>query len=143
MSLILVAVVAFSTAIAHMACIPIGAQCYAVQMAPQILIESANKGTYLAPVATILVSSIFILFGLYALSGAGMIRKLPLLTFGSYSIAVLCIVRGVLPLQLWLRYSERVDLNELLYGMGWLVTGLLLLFGYYSAHKAAHSKLHD
>jgi len=50
----------------------------------------------------------FLDFGLYALSGAGIIRRLPLLKLVMYTIATLCIIRGVLPLQLWVRYPDKV-----------------------------------
>ena len=113
-----------------MSCIFIGPECYAAQMAPPQMIESAKNGTYLAPVANIVVSTIFVIWGLYALSGTGFIRKLPLLKFAIYTIATLCIIRGTLPLQLWLRYPERVSDLAFYYGVGWLVTGLLYLLGY-------------
>ena len=47
-------------------------------MAPVSVIESAKAGTLLAPLGTIVVSAIFIVFGCYALSGATLIRRLPL-----------------------------------------------------------------
>jgi len=138
--LVLVAITSFGTAFAHLACIPIGTQCYSAQMAPEIIIESAEQGTYLAPLATVFVSSIFVIFGLYSLSGAGGIRKLPLLKFGVYSIALLCTIRGVLPLQFWLRYPDEVGSTAILYGIGWLLSGLLLFFGYYNIQKSAYNK---
>lgn len=128
--LILAAVIVFGTAIAHMSCIFLGPKCYSAQMAPPQLIESAKEGTYLAPIITILVSLIFFIWGLYALSGAKLIRRLPLLAFIIYSISALCIIRGILPLQLWLRYPDRVNDLAFYYGLGWLVTGLLYLLGY-------------
>lgn len=113
-----------------MSCLYFGPECYAAQMAPPQIIESAKNGTLLAPVGTTFVSAIFVLLGLYALSGAGMIRKLPLLKFGIYTIAILCIIRGILPLQLWLRHPEKVNDIVFYTGLVWLVTGLLYLFGY-------------
>jgi hypothetical protein len=62
----------------------------------------------LAPVGTIFVSAIFLVVGLYAISGAGIVRKLPLLKLGIYTIGTRCIIRGVLPLQLWIRHPERL-----------------------------------
>jgi len=109
-------------------------------MAPEIIIESAEQGTYLAPLVTIFVSAIFVVFGLYSLSGAGVIRKLPLLKFGIYSIALLCTIRGVLPLQFWLRYPDEIGSTAIIYGVGWLFSGLLLFFGYYSIQKSAYNK---
>ncbi len=128
--LVLAAIIAMGTGIAHISCIYFGPECYAVQMAPAQIIESARKGTYLAPLGTIFVSLIFFVIGLYALSGAGILRKLPLQKFTCYSIATLCIIRGILPLQLWLRYPDKVNDVVFYAGITWFITGLLYLFGY-------------
>jgi uncharacterized membrane protein HdeD (DUF308 family) len=113
-----------------MSCIYFGPECYAAQMAPPQIIESAKKGTYLALIGTLFASTIFFVLGLYALSAAGFFRKLPLLKFTIYTIATLCIIRGILPLQLWLRHPEKVNDIVLYTGIVWLITGLLYLFGY-------------
>ena len=128
--LVLSAFIAMGTAVAHLSCIFLGSECYAAQMAPPQIIESAKNGTYLAPIGTVFASTLFVVLGLYALSGAGIIRKLPLLKYAIYSVATLCIIRGVLPLQLWLRHPDKV--NDIIFytGIVWLVTGLLFLFGY-------------
>jgi hypothetical protein len=99
-------------------------------MAPPKIIESAIKGTYFAPIGTIFVSIIFVILGLYALSGAGFIRRLPLLKFALYTVATVCIIRGILPLQLWLRHPDKVTETVFYTGIVWLVAGLLYVFGY-------------
>jgi len=128
--LVLAAFIAVGNAIAHLSCLYFGPECYSAQMAPVQLVESARNGTFLAPIANMMVSIIFIIWGLYALSAAGLIRKLPLLKIGIYSIATLCLIRGLLPLQLWLRYPERINDIALYYGIGWLITGLFFVIGY-------------
>lgn len=128
--LVIAATIAFLTALAHLSCIYFGPQCYVIQMAPPDIVESARAGTLLAPVGTILVAMIFVVLGFYALSGAKLMRKLPLLTFGVYTIAVICIIRGILPLQLWLRHPEKVNAAVLLAGFIWLGVGLCYLMGY-------------
>lgn len=128
--LVLAACIALGTAVAHMSCIFLGPECYAVQLAPAQVIASAVDGTYLAPISTICVSIIFVILALYALSGAGIIRKLPLLHYGIYAVAMLCIIRGILPLQLWLRHPDKVNDMVFYAGVLWLVTGLFFLFGY-------------
>lgn len=132
--LVLAALVAMGTAAAHLSCIYLGPECYAAQMAPKEIVESAINGTYLAPIGTIFASGIFVVLGLYALSGAGftgmLIEKLPLVNYAIYTIATLCIIRGLLPLQLWLRHPEKVSDTVLYVGIVWLVTGLLYLVGY-------------
>jgi hypothetical protein len=130
MFLVLAALIAIGNAVAHMSCIYIGPDCYAAQLAPPQLIESAKSGTYLAPVSAIVISVIFVIWGLFALSAAGIIRKLPLLKFAIYAISTLCIIRGILPLQQWLRHPEKVSDAAFYYGIAWLITGLLFLLGY-------------
>ena len=128
--LVIAAAIAFLTALAHLSCIYFGPQCYEIQMAPPDIVESARAGTLLAPVGTILVAMIFVVLGCYALSGAKLMRELPLLKFGVYTIAVICIIRGILPLQLWLRHPEKVNAAVLLAGFIWLGVGLCYLLGY-------------
>lgn len=95
------------TAMAHLSCIYFGPQCYAIQMAPVSIVESAKANTLLAPVATVGVAMIFLVLAAYGLSAAKAIRRLPLLTTVIYSIAVICLIRGLLPLQLWIRHPHR------------------------------------
>jgi len=136
--LVLAALIAMGTAVAHLSCIYFGPQCYAAQMAPAFIVESAINGTYLAPIATIFASGIFVVLGLYALAGTGTtnnvvgrwLGKLPLIKPAIYTIATLCIIRGVLPLQLWLRHPDKVTDVVLYVGIVWLMTGLLYLSGY-------------
>lgn len=134
--LLLAAIVAFSTALAHFSCIFFGPECYSAQMAPKFIVESAQQGTIVAPIGAILAAILFIIPGCYALSGAHIIRKLPLLKLGIYTIATLCIIRGLLPIQLWLRKPDKVTDVVLYVGIVWLVAGLFYLFGYRSANKA-------
>ncbi|RUO25522.1 hypothetical protein CWE09_01935 [Aliidiomarina minuta] len=133
--LLIVAIIAIATAIAHLSCIYFGPQCYAAQMAPYAIIESAKSGTLLAPLGTIVVSFLFAVLAAYALSAARLIRKLPLLSVGIYSIAGLCTIRGILPLQLWLRQPDRVSDTVLYVGFVWLAVGLFCFFGFRAMNK--------
>ncbi|MCL1077593.1 hypothetical protein D5R81_11720 [Parashewanella spongiae] len=133
--LFFVAFLAFGVVIAHMSCIYLGEQCYSAQMAPQILIESAKAGTLVAPVATIIVSFMFFIVGLYALSSARVITNLPFLNAAVITISVLCIIRGILPLQLWLRKPELMPLDGLIVGIIWLVSGVIFFAGHRKVKK--------
>lgn len=128
--LVFAALAAFSTAIAHLSCLYFGPQCYSAQMAPPSIIESAKAGTLLAPFGNIFISSLFITMSAYTLSAASLIRRLPLLTLGINTIAFLCTVRGILPLQLWYRYPEKVSHPVLYVGIAWLLVGLACFFGW-------------
>ncbi len=133
--LIIIAFLAFGVVIAHMSCIYVGEQCYSAQMAPKIIIESAKAGTLIAPVATVIVSLLFAIVGLYALSSSRIIIKLPYLNAAVMTISVLCIIRGVLPLQLWLRKPELMPLDGLIVGIIWLVSGLIFFAGHRQVKK--------
>jgi len=135
--LVLAALIAIATALAHLSCIYLGPECYSIQMAPPSIVESAKQGTLLAPLGTILVSGIFILLGCYALSGARIIGQLPLLNVGIYSIAFVCCIRGLLPIQLWLRHPEKVTDAVLYVGVVWLLTGLLYFLGFRAMKKSS------
>lgn len=128
--LITVALIAIFTAIAHTACLFLGPTCYRYQMAPESVVISAQNGTLFAPIATILVSSVFLIWAAYALSGAQMIRRLPLLSIGVYTISMLCIARGLLGIQLWLRRPELVTEFANISSWIWFLTGMLFLAGY-------------
>ncbi|MDP4537415.1 hypothetical protein Q3O60_14575 [Alkalimonas collagenimarina] len=133
--LIIVAIIAIATASAHLSCIYFGPQCYSAQMAPSAIVESAKSGTLLAPLGTIAVSILFVTLAAYALSAARLIRQLPLLNTGIYLIAALCIIRGILPLQLWLRHRSIVNEIELYVGFIWLAVGLFCFFGFRAMNK--------
>lgn len=138
--LVITTLIFFGTAIAHLSCLVLGPECYSAQLAPPILVDSARKGTLLAPIANLAVSSVFIVWSLYTLSAAGVIRRLIFLKPIVYTISFLCIVRGLLPLQLWLIKPEKVSDLALYYGWGWLVVGLLSLFGIIALVKPSTDK---
>ena len=92
--------IALFTAFAHLSCIFFGPQCYKAQLAPEVIIESAIQGTLLAPIGAILISFVFLICAAYAISKAGFIRRLPLLNLGIYTIAIICVIRGLLTIQI-------------------------------------------
>ena len=128
--LVIAALMAMLTAVAHLSCIFLGPQCFEAQMAPPSIVESAKAGTLLAPLGTIVVSTIFVVLGCYALSGARVIRQLPLLSFGIYAIAAVCVIRGILPILFWIWYPSKVTETILIVGLVWLLVGLCYFFGY-------------
>lgn len=130
LGLILVALIAIFTAIAHMSCIYLGPACFEAQMAPPEIVQSAIDGTWIAPVGTLLVSSIFLLCAAYGLSAARLLKTLPFLKLGMYVISLGCIFRGVATLPLSFVFPEMVSAFSIIAGLVWLITGLLFFFGY-------------
>jgi hypothetical protein len=64
--------------------------------APSSVVRSATEGTWLAPAGALGIAALLILWGLYALSGAGLIRRLPLLKTVLGSVALLFLLRGLI-----------------------------------------------
>jgi hypothetical protein len=60
-------------------------------MAPPPLLENRWRLFFMGEAAAL----ILVIFGLYALSGAGIIRRLPLLRFGLIGISTLLLLRGL------------------------------------------------
>jgi hypothetical protein len=56
----------------------------------------AEQGAALPYVVTLIVAAGFLVFGLYGLSGAGVVRRLPLLRPALVSIAAIYVLRGTL-----------------------------------------------
>jgi hypothetical protein len=127
--------IAFFTAIAHASCIFLGPACFKAQMAPPELVESAKQGTWLAPIATLVISGMFILCGLYALSGAKFIKKIPLTHLALVVISGLCIIRGLGTIPLSFIFPEMVSAFSILADVIWLVVGLLYAYGFKHYHK--------
>lgn len=126
----IVAMFAAITALAHAACIVIGESCYRAQLAPAPIIQSAVNGTWLAPVGTAVVSSLFMMCALYALSAAKLIIRLPFLNAAIYTIATLCVVRGLATIPLLFLYPHLVGTFDLVAGCVWFFSGLLFLSGF-------------
>lgn len=96
-------VAAAAGALLHVAILIGGPDWYAFFGAPQGLVEMARAGNPRAPISCLVIAAILLLFAAYAFSGAGMIRRLPLLRTVLVLIASLLILRGILfiPLVLW------------------------------------------
>lgn len=90
-------------ALLHVAILIGGPDWYAFFGAPQRLVEMARAGNLRAPISCLVIATILLLFAAYAFSGAGVIRRLPLLRAALLLIASVLILRGILfiPLVLW------------------------------------------
>ncbi len=137
-AMMLVAFVSISVVIAHMSCIWLGPECFAAQRAPLSIVESSRAGTWIAPVGTAGVSLLFLISGLYALSGGQVITKLPLLNVAIYTIATVCIARAIIVIPLLLRYEHLRSRFEVIACIIWFLCGVLLVFGhrYFESTKA-------
>lgn len=79
----------------HLACIVFGASWYRFLGAGERMARMAEMGHWYPIVATLVIATILLIWSLYALSGAGVIRRLPLLRLGLCTITIIYIARGV------------------------------------------------
>ena len=136
-ALILAAVISSVTALAHMSCIILGTSCYKAQLAPPEMIQSSIDGTLLAPLVTLFISALFLTCALFAVSGAGLIKKLPLQNIALIVIAVLCLLRGMATIPLSYIFPEMVSTFSILAGFVWFISGCLFFYGYYSVRRVS------
>ena len=137
-AMIFVALVAVLVVVAHMSCIWLGPECFHLQRAPLSIIESSKNGTWFAPVGTASVSSLFLVCAFYALSGGKIIRKLPLLKVGIYTIGTICIARGILVIPILYMHPHLRSLFEIFALIIWFICGILVIWGYKS-HESKNS----
>lgn len=84
--------------------IPIGGpEWYAFFGAPRGMVQMARNGDLHAPISCVLIATLLIFFAIYAFSGAGLLRRLPLLRSVLVCIGGILILRGLvfIPLILW------------------------------------------
>lgn len=101
--LLLVALAALVGAVLHLAILAGGPDWYAAFGAPRGLVELARGGSLRPAISCIVIAAGLFLLAAYALSGAGRIRRLPLLRTVLALIASVLILRGLsfIPLILW------------------------------------------
>lgn len=82
-------------ALAHLGCIVFGASWYRFFGAGEQMARMASRGHWYPTVITLGVASVLLVWSLYALSGAGVIRRLPLLRLALGTITGVYLLRGV------------------------------------------------
>ena len=121
--LISAGVIAAVAAIWHLLCILGGPSWFAFARAPQQVIASAQQGTLLAPLSTLVVAGLMFTCSAFAFSAAGLIRSLPLLKSALITITILCILRALSAIPS-LVYANDLDLWQLVASSVWLYTGI-------------------
>ncbi len=83
-----------SAALLHLGCIAFGAPWYRFLGAGEQMAQLDLAGHWYPTVATLVISSILFAWSFYALSGAGVIRKLPLVRTALCAITGVYLLRG-------------------------------------------------
>ena len=82
-------------ALIHLACIVFGGSWYRFFGAGEGIARLADAGHWYPPVFAASVAGLLFIWSLYALSGAGVVRRLPLLKFSLCLISAIYVVRGL------------------------------------------------
>ncbi|MBY6063310.1 hypothetical protein [Pseudidiomarina sediminum] len=95
-SLLLVAATsALLAAFAHLVCIVWGPDGYRFFGAGEQMARLAEQGHWYPVTITLVIAGVLTVFALYALSGAGIIRRLPLLRFALLGISLVFLARAL------------------------------------------------
>ena len=140
--IILAAAGSFTVALVHLAAIFIGPEAYRLLGAGEDFAAWAETGSIIPALITFGLVFLFAIFGCYALSGAGIIRKLPLLTLGLLGIAALYTLRGLaLFIELGMVLATKFPFNalSLFYSAVSLAIGVI----YFAGIKANWNKLRN
>lgn len=81
-------------ALLHYACPLIGAEAYRWLGAGDGMVQLAERGHAYPTVMAVTIGTLLLVWALYALSGAGAIRRLPLLRTALAAIAAVCLLRA-------------------------------------------------
>lgn len=88
-------------AVLHIGCIFFGATWYRFMGAGEGMATLAERGSIKPTIITSFIVLIFVIWSLYALSGAGVISQLPLLRWVLLAITLIYLLRGILGLFLY------------------------------------------
>lgn len=123
-------------AVLHVGIIAVGAPAYRYFGAGEEMARQAERGSPIPALLTGVITLVFVLFALYAFSGAGLVGRLPLLRLGLLMVGVVYTLRGLLlgPQVIWfLGLPGRVPTRQLVFSGVSLVIGLSYLIGVHGA----------
>ena len=121
--LLAAAVCCFAAALAHLGCIVFGGDWYRFFGAGEQMARMAEQGLWYPVIVTAVIVVVLLVWALFALSGAGVITRLPLTRLALILISSIFLLRGVAFVGLMPSFPE----NSLTF---WLVSsGICLLIG--------------
>ncbi|MEO3679749.1 hypothetical protein ABGI61_12005 [Rheinheimera sp. FR7-31] len=118
--LLAAAICCFAAALAHLGCIVFGGDWYRFFGAGEQMARMAEQGLWYPTVVTAVIVLLLLVWALYALSGAGVIKRLPLTKLALLLINSLFLLRGVAFVGLMPRFPE----NSLMF---WFVSSAICL----------------
>ncbi|MDQ3754533.1 MAG: hypothetical protein M3371_07370 [Acidobacteriota bacterium] len=125
-------ILSFVVALLHVVIIFIGAPAYRYFGAGEDMATAAEAGLAFPALLTFVLVAVFAIWGFYGLSGAGVIRRLPLLKIALILIGAVYTLRGVAVFQQLFRIaasSAEVTPREIVFSLFSLIIGLAYLTG--------------
>lgn len=120
---IIAAIMSFSAALAHIMIIIGGAKWYRFFGAGERMAKLAEAGSIRPTLITLTIAAVLAVWGLYALSGAGVIIKLPLLQLALCLITFIYLLRGVAGLILpFVSHHPAIKQNSIAF---WLISSVI------------------
>jgi hypothetical protein len=132
--LIVSGIICFIIAILHIIIVFLGSDAYVYFGAGNEMARMDREGSIFPMLSTLFIASVFGLFGFYGFSGAGVIRKLPLIKTMLLIISSLFFVRGLLFfVQLFqIIFSQSYEpVRFLFFSLLALITGIMFSIGTY------------
>lgn len=128
--LFIAACLSFLASLLHISCIFGGGDWYRFFGAGEGMAQLAEAGDLYPTIVTLVIASILAIWGLYALSGAGIIFKLPLLRTCLVLITTVYLLRGIAGLILpFVTKAPAIHQNSITF---WLVSSAIcFIFGTY------------
>ncbi|ALS98086.1 hypothetical protein [Lacimicrobium alkaliphilum] len=134
--LIIGAICSFAAALAHLGCIVFGGDWYRFFGAGEQMASMAEQGLWYPTIVTSVLVVVLLVWSLYALSGARVITRLPLLRSGLCAISAIYLIRGVAFIWLMPMFPEN-SLTFWLVSSGVCLTiGLLYALGTYQVWES-------
>ena len=94
------------------------------------LTEMAEQGSSITTIVSVALALLFAIWAIYAFSGSGLIRPLPLLRFALIAISVIYILRALfLPSEINMVLNQGYPFRFIVFSTISLIAGLLYLLG--------------
>ena len=125
-------ILSFAVALLHVIIIFVGASAYRYFGAGEDMATATESGSAFPALLTFVLVAVFAVWGFYGLSGAGVIRRLPLLKIALILIGVVYSLRGVAVFQQLFQIatsSAEVAPREIVFSLVSLIIGLAYLIG--------------
>ena len=112
----------------HLMMIVGGPTWYEFARAPHYIVTSARNDTLTAPLSAILISVLMFTCSAYAFSGAGLIKKVPLVSLALPVISLICLTRAIYISPLFFPMSRLDTWNQVASSV-WGLVGICFLLG--------------